>query len=80
LSIISAEEAEKTSTNELFKKLASSETRLSSSEAEQRLQRYGYNEIPEKKTSPIVKLLHLHTKSKRRERALESLRRQDQGQ
>jgi len=71
LSIISAEEVEKTSTNELFKKLASSETGLSSSEAEQRLQRYGYNEISEKRTSPIVKLLHLHRKSKRRERGFE---------
>jgi H+-transporting ATPase len=50
-------DAGKTSIAELFRKLASSEAGLSSSEAEQRLQRYGYNEIPEKKTSPILRFL-----------------------
>ncbi|WP_455284624.1 plasma-membrane proton-efflux P-type ATPase, partial [[Eubacterium] cellulosolvens] len=51
------EETGKTSTDELFRKLASSEAGLSSSEAEQRLQQYGYNEIPEKKTIPVFKFL-----------------------
>jgi H+-transporting ATPase len=50
-------DAGKTSIAELFRKLGSSESGLSSSEAEQRLQRYGYNEIPEKKPSPILRFL-----------------------
>jgi H+-transporting ATPase len=54
---IGTESQAKASTAELFRKLASSEAGLSSSEAEQRLRQYGYNEIPEKKKSPIVKFL-----------------------
>jgi H+-transporting ATPase len=57
LSIISTEEAGKITTAELFRKLGSSESGLLSSDAEQRLQRYGYNEIPEKRTSPIIRFL-----------------------
>jgi H+-transporting ATPase len=51
------EDAGKISTAELFRKLGSSESGLSSSDAEQRLQQYGYNEIPEKKASPILRFL-----------------------
>ncbi len=54
---MSTEEAKKTSTTELLKKLASSENGLSASEAKERLQQYGANEIPEKKVNPIVKFL-----------------------
>jgi len=54
-SIVSTEEAKKTSINELFQKLSSSEKGLSSSDVGERLQRYDYNEIPEKKASPAVK-------------------------
>ncbi|MFX1521668.1 MAG: cation-transporting P-type ATPase, partial [Promethearchaeota archaeon] len=52
---ISTEETKHISINELFQKLASSSAGLSTSEVEQRLQRYGYNEIPEKKVNPLVK-------------------------
>jgi H+-transporting ATPase len=55
--IISMEEAKKASINELFKILSSSEKGLSVSEAEGRLQQYGYNEIAEKKINPLLKLL-----------------------
>lgn len=54
---ITTEEAKKTSTEELFKKLDSSQNGLSSSEAQQRLQQFGPNEIAEKKVNPIVKFL-----------------------
>jgi H+-transporting ATPase len=52
---ISTEEAKQISINELFQKLASSQVGLSTSEAEQRLQQYGYNEIAEKKVNSLVK-------------------------
>jgi H+-transporting ATPase len=54
---ITAEEAEKTEEHSLFGKLESSETGLSTSAAEQRLNQFGLNEISEKKTSPVVKFL-----------------------
>ena len=53
--LISVDEAKKTSVSELIQKLSSREEGLSSSEAKERLEKYGYNEIAEKKTSPIVK-------------------------
>ncbi len=46
-----------TSAAELFEQLASSERGLSSDEAEVRQQKYGLNEITEKKVNPIVKFL-----------------------
>jgi H+-transporting ATPase len=52
---ISTEDAKQISINELFQKFASSPVGLSTSEVEQRLQKYGYNEFPEKKVNPIVK-------------------------
>ena len=55
--ILSTEEANKTSLNDLLQKLSSSESGISLEEAERRLVQYGYNEISEKKTSPIVKFL-----------------------
>jgi H+-transporting ATPase len=42
---------------ELFEKHSSDEKGLSTSEAKERLQQYGYNEISEKKVSPITKFL-----------------------
>jgi H+-transporting ATPase len=57
LSAVSTKKKGKASIAELLRRLGSSDAGLSSSEAEQRLQQYGYNEIPEKKTSPIVKFL-----------------------
>ena len=55
--LLSTEEAKKTSLNELKQSLSSSESGISSEEAKERLLQYGYNEISEKKTSPIVKFL-----------------------
>lgn len=56
-SVIQAEEARKATVNELLQKLASSGKGLSDSSAAQRLQKYGYNEISEKKFNPLVKFL-----------------------
>jgi len=55
--LLSTEEAKKTSLNELKQRLSSNEGGISSDEAAKRLVQYGYNEISEKKTSPIVKFL-----------------------
>ena len=54
---ISTKEAEKSPVSELLKKLLSSEKGLSATEAKERLQEYGYNEISEKKVSPLMKFL-----------------------
>ena len=53
----STEGPEKTSVEDLLEKLSASKEGISSSEAERRLQRYGTNEIPEKKVYPAVKFL-----------------------
>ncbi|VVB94621.1 Copper-exporting P-type ATPase B [uncultured archaeon] len=55
--IISTEEAKNTSLSELEQKLSSGENGISSQEAEKRLLQYGYNEISEKKISPLIKFL-----------------------
>jgi len=55
--IINTEKAKDTPVAELLEKLASSEKGLSAAEAKERLERYGPNEIVEKKVNPIVKLL-----------------------
>jgi H+-transporting ATPase len=54
---ITTEEAKKSEIKELFQKLSSDAKGLSSAEAKTRLQQYGYNEITEKKKSPVLKLL-----------------------
>jgi H+-transporting ATPase len=51
------EEAEEISINDLYDKLATNENGLSSSEALNRLEKYGPNEIPEKKESLLLKFL-----------------------
>ncbi len=45
------------SVDEVFKKLSSSQKGLSSAEAKERLQKYGYNDIQEKKVNPLKKFL-----------------------
>jgi H+-transporting ATPase len=55
--ILTSEAAKEASIDELFQKLSSSEKGLTSSEAQNRLQQYGYNEIAEKKVNPLLKLL-----------------------
>jgi len=54
---ISADEAQKISTDELLERLSSSEKGLSTSEASKRLQQYGPNEIVEKRMNPLLKFL-----------------------
>ncbi|MEJ2366354.1 MAG: cation-transporting P-type ATPase [Deltaproteobacteria bacterium] len=54
---ITAEEAEKTEVQSLFDKVESSKRGLSTSEAEQRQSQFGFNEISEKKSSPVVEFL-----------------------
>jgi H+-transporting ATPase len=51
---ITAEGARKTSVDDLFTRLRSGERGLSTPEAEKRRQEYGFNEIPEKRRSPVV--------------------------
>jgi H+-transporting ATPase len=55
--ILTSEAAKKASIDELFQRLSLSEKGLSSSEAQNRLQQYGHNEIAEKKVIPLLKLL-----------------------
>jgi H+-transporting ATPase len=55
--LITTEEAKKADINEMFQKLSSNTKGLSSSEAKERIQQYGYNEITEKKVNPILKFL-----------------------
>ena len=54
---VNTEDLRKTPLRELFDTLSSSENGLSSPEARDRLERYGPNEISEKKVSPILKFL-----------------------
>ena len=54
---VTTEESKKVDTEELFKRLSSSDKGLSSSEAQERLEKYGANEITEKKVSRIRKFL-----------------------
>ncbi|MEA1999636.1 MAG: cation-transporting P-type ATPase, partial [Euryarchaeota archaeon] len=54
---ITTEEAKSIDIEELLKKLSADKKGLSASEAKDRLQKYGYNGITEKKVSPVVKLL-----------------------
>lgn len=56
-SVISAQEAQKIPSEDLFNRLSSNKDGLSSAEAQKRLEEYGHNEIPEKKTNPILKFL-----------------------
>jgi H+-transporting ATPase len=54
---LSTEEAKKSKIAELLSRLSASKTGLSSSEVKDRLQKYGFNELPEKKVNPIKKFL-----------------------
>jgi H+-transporting ATPase len=56
-STISADKAKGLSTEDLINGLSSSKKGLSSSEAKERLQKYGPNEITERKVNPILKFL-----------------------
>lgn len=54
---VNIKEVSKFSIDELYAKLSSNEKGLSSQEASNRLQKYGPNEIPEKKKSTLLKFL-----------------------
>ncbi|MGO9646201.1 MAG: plasma-membrane proton-efflux P-type ATPase [Candidatus Bathyarchaeia archaeon] len=54
---MSIRDMKEVSVKDLFLKLASTENGLSTSEAKERLDKYGYNEIPEKKINPFLKFL-----------------------
>ncbi|MFW9895776.1 MAG: plasma-membrane proton-efflux P-type ATPase [Candidatus Thorarchaeota archaeon] len=55
--ILSSEKAKELSIEEVFLKLSTNENGLSDKEVEERIAKYGRNEIPEKKVRPIVKFL-----------------------
>lgn len=55
--ILSTEDAKNVPLKQLFQELSSSEKGLSSSESRSRLERYGPNEISEKKVNPFLKFL-----------------------
>jgi H+-transporting ATPase len=54
---VTTEDAKKASTEELFRTLSTKKTGLTSSEAQNRLSKFGPNEITEKKVNPFVKFL-----------------------
>ena len=54
---VTTEEAKKADIDELLQKLSSSEKGLSTSEAHERLQNFGPNEISERKRNPVLKFL-----------------------
>ncbi|NIA29704.1 MAG: plasma-membrane proton-efflux P-type ATPase [Actinobacteria bacterium] len=56
-SILDISEIKKLSVKDLFKKFSSSENGLSDSSVKERIEEYGYNEISEKKVSPLMKFL-----------------------
>jgi H+-transporting ATPase len=57
IKVITGGEAEKTEVHSLFRKLASSEGGLSTSEAEQPQSQFGFKQISEKRASPLLKFL-----------------------
>ncbi|MFX1457126.1 MAG: plasma-membrane proton-efflux P-type ATPase [Promethearchaeota archaeon] len=55
--ILSSEKAKELSIEEVFLKLSTNKNGLNDKEVEERIAKYGRNEIPEKKVRPIVKFL-----------------------
>lgn len=56
--VIKADEALTAEVSDLLSRLGTTREGLSDQEARGRLAEYGYNEIPEKKANPLLKLLH----------------------
>lgn len=57
MDIINSENAKETSFKDLYNQLSSTENGLTSNEAQKRLEKYGPNEITEKKVNPLLKFL-----------------------
>jgi H+-transporting ATPase len=55
--VINADEAKKAEVDDMYEKLSTDSGGLSSSEAKDRIQQYGSNEITEKKVNPVLKFL-----------------------
>ncbi len=55
--ILTSEQAKTMTINDIYSQLSTNDKGLSENQAKERLEKYGYNEIPEKKVSPILKLL-----------------------
>ncbi|MCW4046320.1 MAG: plasma-membrane proton-efflux P-type ATPase [Candidatus Bathyarchaeota archaeon] len=55
--VLSTEQAKKVAVDELLSKLSATKDGLSTAQANERLQQYGPNEIPEKKENPVLKFL-----------------------
>ena len=51
---LTSEQAKSMSITEVYSQLSTNEKGLNKKEAEERLEKYGYNEIPEKKESPKI--------------------------
>jgi H+-transporting ATPase len=54
---ISTDDAKLASVDDVYQALSTSREGISASEAQKRIQQYGYNEIPEKKKNPILEFL-----------------------
>ncbi|MFX1573652.1 MAG: plasma-membrane proton-efflux P-type ATPase [Promethearchaeota archaeon] len=55
--ILTTEKVKKFSVDEVYSQLKASKNGLNENEAKERLERFGYNEIPEKKVNPVIKFL-----------------------
>ncbi|MFX1499031.1 MAG: plasma-membrane proton-efflux P-type ATPase [Promethearchaeota archaeon] len=55
--ILTSDKAKELNKDEVFSFLSATKNGLKESEAKERLERFGYNEIPEKKVNPILKFL-----------------------
>ncbi|MFX1345973.1 MAG: plasma-membrane proton-efflux P-type ATPase [Promethearchaeota archaeon] len=55
--LLTSEKAKELSIKEIYSNLSTNEKGLNKAEVEERIETYGYNEIPEKKVRPIVRFL-----------------------
>ncbi|MDX1797728.1 MAG: HAD-IC family P-type ATPase, partial [Candidatus Lokiarchaeia archaeon] len=55
--ILTSENVKDLSVDDVYSQLKASKKGLSENEAKERLERFGYNEIPEKKVNPVIKFL-----------------------
>jgi H+-transporting ATPase len=55
--VLTSEKVKELSVDEVYSQLKASKNGLSENEVKERLERFGYNEIPEKKVNPVTKFL-----------------------